>query len=161
MPANFFFVGLLRLAFPNAAIINTVRDPRDTCFSIWKNFFDTHAHQYAYHQKELADFANNYRELMRFWDTVFPNEIYHVRYEDLVADQEAESRKLLNHLGLPWEDGVLDFHKTKRAVRTASVNQVREKMYTSSLKSWEPYSDHLSDLLDGFDPDLWADAFVD
>jgi tetratricopeptide (TPR) repeat protein len=161
MPANFFFVGLLRLAFPNAAIINTVRDPRDTCFSIWKNFFDTHAHQYAYHQKELADFANNYRELMRFWDTVFPNEIYHVRYEDLVADQEAESRKLLNHLGLPWEDGVLDFHKTKRAVRTASVNQVREKIYTSSLKSWEPYSDHLSDLLDGFDPDLWADAFVD
>jgi tetratricopeptide (TPR) repeat protein len=161
MPANFFFVGLLKLAFPNAAIINTVRDPRDTCFSIWKNFFDTHAHQYAYDQGELAAFANQYKALMGFWDSVFPNEIYHVRYENLVASQEAESRRLLDHLGLPWEDGVLEFHKTKRAVRTASVNQVREKMYTSSVKSWAPYSDHLSELLNGLDKDLWADALVD
>lgn len=160
MPANFFMVGLLHAAFPNAKIINTVRDPRDTCFSIWKNFFDTQAHQYAYDQAELAAFANNYKGLMNFWDEVLPGVVYHARYEDIVADQEGTSRKLLDHVGLEWEQGVLDFHKTKRAVRTASVNQVRQKIYTSSVKSWAPYQDHLKVLLDGLDKDLWADAFA-
>lgn len=159
MPANFFMVGLLHTAFPNAAIINTVRDPRDTCFSIWKNYFDTHAHQYAYDQRELAAFANDYKWLMTFWDSVLPDgRIYHIRYEDLVADQEGESRRLLDHLGLPWEEGVLEFHKTRRAVRTASVNQVREKMYASSVSAWAPYAEHLAPLLDGLDMDLWKDA---
>ena len=160
MPANFFFVGLLKTAFPNARIINTVRDPRDTCFSIWKNFFDTQAHQYAYDQIELAHFANEYRSLMAFWDELFPNAVYHVCYEDLVADQEGQSRKLLDHLELPWESQVLEFYKNKRAVRTASVNQVREKMYTSSVKSWEPHKDHLRVLFDGLDCDLWADGML-
>ena len=161
MPANFFLVGLLHAAFPNAKIINTVRDPRDTCFSIWKNYFDTHAHQYAYNQAELAAFANDYKSLMNFWDAVLPDgTIYHIRYEDLVADQEGESRRLMNHLGLPWEDGVLDFHKARGAVRTASVNQVRQEMYATSPQAWAPYSEHLSTLLDGLDPALWAGAMT-
>lgn len=161
MPANFFLVGLLHTAFPNARIINTVRDPRDTCFSIWKNFFDTHAHQYAYDLAELAAFANEYKRLMNFWDEVLPEgTIYHIRYEDLVADQEAESRRLLDHLGLPWEDSVLEFHKTRRAVRTASVNQVRQKIYRSSVRSWEPFAEHLRPLLEGLDRELWKDAMV-
>ncbi|WGI20296.1 tetratricopeptide repeat-containing sulfotransferase family protein [Amylibacter sp. IMCC11727] len=161
MPANFLYVGLIKTAFPNAKIINTVRDPRDTCFSIWKNFFDTYAHQYAYDQKELAAFANSYKSLMNFWDEQFPGDIYHLRYEDLIANQEGESRKLLDYLGLEWEDEVLEFHKSKRAVRTASVNQVREKIYNTSVKSWTHYVDHLQDLFDGLDADLWAHAMVD
>lgn len=161
MPGNFFNVGLIKTLFPNAKIINTVRDPRDNCFSIYKNFFDTYAHQYAYDQKELAQFANSYKRMMNRWDELFPDQIYHVSYEALVADQEGESRKLLAYLGLDWQDSVLEFHKTKRAVRTASVNQVRQKIYRSSVKSWQNYAPYLQDLFDGLDQDLWSDAFVD
>ena len=135
-----------------------VRDPRDNCFSIYKNFFDTYAHQYAYDQAELARFANSYKRMMNMWDEQFPDAVYHVKYEDLVTNQETESRKLLDHLGLPWEDQVLDFHKTKRMVRTASVNQVRQKVYTSSVKSWQAYAPYLGTLFDGLDQDLWSDA---
>lgn len=161
MPGNFFNVGLIKTLFPNAKIINTVRDPRDNCFSIYKNFFDTYAHQYAYDQVELARFANSYKQMMNRWDELFPDQIYHVSYEALVADQEGESRKLLNYLGLEWQDSVLEFHKTKRAVRTASVNQVRQKIYRSSVKSWQNYAPYLQDLYEGLDKKLWADAFVD
>ena len=98
---------------------------------------------------------------MGFWDDVLPGVVYHVRYEDLVRDQEGESRRLLDHLGLPWENGVLEFHKTERAVRTASVNQVREKIYTSSMGGWRGHADHLKPLLDGLDAALWEDAMVD
>lgn len=161
MPGNFFNVGVIKTLFPNAKIINTVRDPRDNCFSIYKNFFDTYAHQYAYDQEELARFANNYKQMMNRWDAMFPDQIYHVNYEALVADQEGESRKLLDYLGLDWQDSVLEFHKTKRAVRTASVNQVRQKIYRSSVKSWQNYAPYLQDLFDGLDKDLWGDAFVD
>lgn len=161
MPGNFFNVGLIKTLFPNAKVINTVRDPRDNCFSIYKNFFDTYAHQYAYDQAELARFANSYKQMMNRWDELFPDQIYHVSYEALVADQEGESRKLLDYLGLDWQDTVLEFHKTKRAVRTASVNQVRQKIYRSSVKSWQNYAPYLQDLFDGLDKDLWGDAFVD
>ncbi len=161
MPGNFFNVGLIKTLFPNAKIINTVRDPRDNCFSIYKNFFDTYAHQYAYDQVELARFANSYKQMMNRWDELFPDQIYHVSYEALVADQEGESRKLLDYLGLEWQDSVLEFHKTKRAVRTASVNQVRQKIYRSSVKSWQNYAPYLQDLYEGLDKKLWADAFVD
>lgn len=161
MPANFFHIGLIKTIFPNVKIINLVRDPRDNCFSIYKNFFDTFAHQYAYDQVELATFANNYKRMMNMWDDMFPGAVYHIKYEALVADQEGESRKLLDHLGLPWEDGVLDFHKTKRVVRTASINQVRQKVYTSSVKSWQNYAPYLGTLFDGLDAELWRDALVD
>ncbi|WP_069299938.1 tetratricopeptide repeat-containing sulfotransferase family protein [Neptunicoccus sediminis] len=161
MPGNFFNVGLIRTLFPNAKIVNTVRDPRDNCFSIYKNFFDTYAHQYAYDQGELARFANRYKAMMNRWDELFPDAVYHIRYESLVTDQEAESRKLLAYLGLPWEDSVLEFHKTERAVRTASVNQVRQKIYRSSVKSWQNYEPYLQELIDGLDRELWGDAFVD
>ena len=73
MPANFFNVGLIKTIFPNAKIINMVRDPRDNCFSIYKNFFDTSAHQYAYDQAELAQFANDYKRMMNMWDELFPD----------------------------------------------------------------------------------------
>lgn len=161
MPANFFNIGLIKTIFPNAKIINMVRDPRDNCFSIYKNFFDTFAHQYAYDQVKLAAFANNYKRMMNMWDKTFPGAVYHIKYEALVSDQEGESRKLLDHLGLPWEDGVLEFHKTERVVRTASINQVRQKIYSSSVKSWQNYAPFLGTLFEGLDKELWRDALVD
>ncbi len=161
MPANFFNIGLIKTIFPNAKIINMVRDPRDNCFSIYKNFFDTYAHQYAYDQTELANFANKYKEMMNTWDEIFPGAVYHLSYEDLVADQEGESRKLLQYLKLPWEEQLLEFHKTKRSVRTASVSQVRQKVYTSSVKSWQKYEPYLGTLIQGLNGELWADAMIE
>lgn len=161
MPGNFFNVGLIKTIFPNAKIINTVRDPRDNCFSIYKNFFDTYSHQYAYDQVELANFANDYKRMMNMWDKMFPGAVYHVSYEDLVADQENGSRQLLNYLDLPWEDQVLEFHKNTRAVRTASVNQVRQKIYKSSVKAWQNYEPYLGPLIQGLNGDLWADAMIE
>lgn len=155
MPGNFQHIGLLKLAFPRAIFVNMVRDPRDTCFSIYKNFFDTTAHQYAYNLEELALWANRYKDLMGFWHDLFPGGVYDCTYEAMIADQEGETRKLLAHCDLPWEDQVLDFHKSKRAVRTASVNQVRQKIYKSSVKAWQNYEEDLHPLIDGLDPDLW------
>lgn len=156
MPANFFYIGLIKLALPNAKIINLVRDPRDNGYSIYKNFFDTEAHRYAYDLPDLARFANQYKSLMNHWHDLFEGQIYDCVYEDLIADQEAESRKLLNYCDLEWEPQVLDFHKTKRAVRTASVNQVRRRIYKSSVRSWEHVADQLTPFVERLDRDLWA-----
>lgn len=155
MPANFFYIGLIKLALPNAKIINLVRDPRDNGFSIYKNFFDTEAHRYAYDLQDLARFANQYKSLMSHWHDLFAGQIYDCVYEDLIADQETGSRNLLEYCGLPWEPKVLEFHKTQRAVRTASVNQVRRKIYQTSVRSWEPVAKGLSPFLDRLDTDLW------
>jgi len=157
MPANFHYIGLMKLAFPNIKIINMVRDPRDNCYSIYKNYFDTQAHQYAYHLEHLANFANQYKSLMAHWHALFPGQIYDCKYEALTANQEPETRKLLAYCDLEWEPQVLDFHKTKRAVRTASVNQVRQKIYQTSVRSWERVSDGLAPLIDGLDRDLWSE----
>ena len=157
MPGNFRHIGMMKLAFPNIKIINMVRDPRDNCYSIYKNFFDTQAHQYAYHLEYLANFANQYKSLMAHWDTLFPGQIYDCNYEALTANQEEESRKLLAYCGLEWEPQVLEFYKTKRVVRTASVNQVRQKIYKTSVRSWERVSDGLAPLIDGLDTELWSD----
>ncbi len=156
MPANFFHIGLIKLALPNAKIINLVRDPRDNGYSIYKNFFDTEAHRYAYDLQDLARFANQYKSLMAHWHKLFPGQIYDCVYEDLIADQEAQSRKLLEYCALPWEPEVLAFHKTRRAVRTASVNQVRRKIYNSSVRSWEHVAQGLAPYIERLDPDLWA-----
>ncbi|MCP5074046.1 MAG: tetratricopeptide repeat protein [Rhodobacteraceae bacterium] len=157
MPGNFAHIGLMRLAFPNIKIVNMVRDPRDNCYSIYKNYFDTGAHQYAYNLEDLANFANQYKSLMRHWHSVFPGQVYDCNYEALTANQEEESRKLLDYCGLEWQPQILDFHKTERSVRTASVNQVRQKIYKSSVRSWERVADDLRPLIDGLDQDLWSD----
>lgn len=157
MPANFHYIGLMKLAFPNIKIINMVRDPRDNCYSIYKNYFDTQAHQYAYNQEHLANFANQYKSLMAHWHALFPGQIYDCKYEALTANQESETRKLLAYCDLEWEPQVLDFHKNKRAVRTASVNQVRQKIYQTSVRSWERVSDGLAPLIDGLDQELWSE----
>ncbi len=156
MPGNFAHIGLMKLAFPNIKIVNMVRDPRDTCYSIYKNYFDTQAHQYAYNLEAMANFANQYKSLMAHWHSVFPGQIYDCCYEDLTENQEDESRKLLAYCDLEWEPQVLDFHKNKRAVRTASVNQVRRKIYQTSVRSWERVAEGLVPMINGLDTELWS-----
>jgi hypothetical protein len=92
---------------------------------------------WAYDQLELATYYNQYKDLMNFWNQVLPDVIYNVYYENLINDQENETKKLIEYCGLSWNDSCLNFHKNTRAVGTASVNQVRQKIYSSSLKLWE------------------------
>jgi tetratricopeptide (TPR) repeat protein len=144
---NYFFVGLLNLLFPNAKVIHTQRDPVDTCLSgFTKLFKDDMPH--SYELGELGRYYGKYRELMEHWETVLPEGfMITVRYEDVVADTEKEAKRLIEFLGLPWSDKCVDFHKSDRPVKTASVAQVRKPIYKTSVKRWKKYGEGLQPLV--------------
>jgi len=147
MPLNFMWIGLILTAFPKAKIIHMKRDPRATCWSIYKHYFSTKGNAYAYDTKDLAEFYKYYLDIMLFWKKNFSDYIYDVNYELLTKNQEEESRKLLEFCNLDWEENCLNFHKVKRAVRTASAAQVRKKMYQGSSEAWKKYEKHLKPML--------------
>ena len=146
MPENFRLIGMIKLLLPKAKIIHCCRDPLDTCLSIFKNYFSGGGISYAYNLGELGQYYNLYSELMAHWGTVLPDFIYDIHYEDLVADQESQSRALVAHCGLEWDDACLEFHKTDRPIRTASNVQVRRPIYQDSVRSWKHYEDWLAPL---------------
>ncbi|MFB0922634.1 MAG: sulfotransferase [Alphaproteobacteria bacterium] len=150
MPGNFHHIGLIATLFPNARIIHCQRDPRDTCLSIYFGDF-VGSHPYSYDLTNLGRYHNQYERLMRHWNTVLPGRILDVRYEDLVDDQEGWSRKMVAFAGLDWDPACIEFHKTKRNVRTRSNDQVRRPIYRSSLGRWKTYEAHLQPLFDGLD----------
>lgn len=147
MPHNFLLIGYLSVVLPNAKIIHCKRHPIANCLSIYKANFSG-VHNYAYNQKELAEYHNLYEDLMEHWRKVLPGKFYEIKYEDLTANQEEETRKLIEYCGLEWEDACLDFHKNKRAVKTASAYQVRQKMHSKSVDLWKRYGDGLKPLID-------------
>ena len=149
MPSNFRFVGLILSALPKSKIIHVNRDPMATCWSNYKHFFSTKGNGYAYDMGNLAEFYNLYTDLMSFWHEQFPKSIYELRYENLTENQEEQSRKLLEFCELDWEEQCLNFYQTKRAVRTASSVQVRQKMYKGSSEAWRKYESHLQPLING------------
>ncbi|MCI2393655.1 tetratricopeptide repeat-containing sulfotransferase family protein [Aliiroseovarius sediminis] len=137
------------LALPNAKIVALRRDPRDNLWSIFKNRFVTGLHLYSYTQADLVDTYRLYTEYLALWRQMAPDRIYEIEYEALVADPETEVRKLLDFCGLAWEDACLDFHKTDRSVKTLSLAQVRQPLYSSSIGKWRRYEGHLTEMLDG------------
>jgi tetratricopeptide (TPR) repeat protein len=149
MPINFRWIGFILSAFPDAKIIHLNRDPRATCWSIFKHYFPDEGNGYAYDMGDLAEYYELYVDLMSFWRERYPNSIYDLWYEDLTENQEEETRKLLAFCDLEWEEQCLDFHKTKRAVKTSSAAQVRQKMYKSSSDTWRKYEDFLQRLTQG------------
>ncbi|PWJ94305.1 tetratricopeptide repeat protein [Mesorhizobium loti] len=151
MPGNFLLVGFIHMMMPKARIIHCTRDAAATCLSIYKVHFRGDSHRYGYDLGELADFHNLYTDIMAHWHTVLPGVVHDVRYEDFVADQEGQTRALIAHLGLPWDDAALSFHETDRPVRTASAAQVRQPMYQGSVDLWKRYGDRLKPLLDKLD----------
>ena len=150
---NYFFVGLIHLLFPNAKIINTLRDPVDTCLSgFTKLFKDDMPH--SYDLGELGRYYRMYAKLMEHWRTVLPEGVMStVVYEDVVADTESAARGLVEFLGLPWNDACLSFHKSDRPVKTASVAQVRRPIYNSSVERWRKYGAGLQPLIDALADD--------
>ncbi len=148
---NYFFVGIIHLLFPNARFINTQRDPVDTCLSgFTKLFKDDMPH--SYDLGELGRYYGKYRELIDHWHKVLPEGVLvTVQYEDVVADTEKEAKRLIEFLGLPWNEKCVDFHKSDRPVKTASVAQVRKPIYKTSVKRWKKYGEGLQPLVDAID----------
>ncbi|MBI3223121.1 MAG: sulfotransferase [Nitrosomonadales bacterium] len=148
MPANFFAVGLIHLMLPNAKIIHVNRNPVDTCVSCYTRLFNR-KQEHTYDLAELGRYYADYVRLMQHWRKVLPAGAFlDVQYEDIVADQEGQARRLIEYCGLEWNDACLDFYNTQRAVRTASLTQVRQPIYTSSVERWRHYEKFLDPLLD-------------
>jgi Flp pilus assembly protein TadD len=156
MTVNFLFVGLIHLALPNATIIHAVRDPADTCLSCFATHF-ARGHEHTYDLAELGRYYRSYQSLMAHWHEVLPSwRILDVRYEELVADLEGVARRIVSHCGLAWDDRCLDFHRTRRPVRTASAVQVRKPIYTNSVRRWRKFDAFLGPLFAELGPFIAA-----
>lgn len=146
LPGNMALVGLIHLAMPRARIIHCVRDPLDTCVSCFTKHFAT-GHDFSYDLRELGRFYRMYEELLCHWRTVLPpGHMLEVRYEDVVQDLDGQARRLVAFCGLDWDPACLRFHEQRRAVRTASLAQVRRPLYASSVGRWRHYQQYLGPL---------------
>jgi tetratricopeptide (TPR) repeat protein len=151
-PENFRLAGLIHLALPNARIIHTRRDPVDTCLSCFCQLFAGDL-RYTYGLDELGRYYRAYDALMAHWRAVLPPAAFlEVQYESVVADLEGEARRIVSHCGLDWDPRCLDFHRTQRPVRTASMAQVRHPLYRHSVGHWRVYERFLDPLLDALGP---------
>jgi len=145
MPNNFRHIGLIQLILPNAKIIDARRAPMDCCFSGFKQLF-AEGQEFTYGLHEVGRYYADYVALMEHWDTVLPGKVLRVSHEDVLDDVEAQTRRILEFLGMPFEDACLDFHKTERAVRTASSEQVRRPINRSGQDAWKPFEPWLDSL---------------
>jgi tetratricopeptide (TPR) repeat protein len=145
MPHNFLVVGLIARIFPNAKIIHVSRDPMDNCLSIYFQYF-LRDHPYAYDFSRLGQYYRDYQRLMQHWREVLPGRMLEISYEDIVADQAAMARKLIEFVDLPWDERCLEPHKNRNVVRTASIWQARQAVYKTSLQRWKNYESHLAPL---------------
>jgi tetratricopeptide (TPR) repeat protein len=144
---NFRWIGLIHLALPNARIIHMRRDPIDTCLSCFSLLFDDSL-PYTFDLRELGRYYRAYEATMAHWRDALPaNVMLEVQYEEVVADLEGQARRVVAHCGLEWDSRCLDFHQTVRPVRTASVAQVRQPIYKSSVGRWRAYEAFLGPLL--------------
>lgn len=147
MPGNCNFVGLINAILPNAKIIHSRRHPVETCLSCYRIHF-AEGHQWTYNLRELGRHYKRYWNLMNYWREEFPGVMYEVRYEDNVADVEGQAQKLIDYLGLEWNESCLKFYNIDRPVKTASVTQVRKPIYTTSTNRWRKYEKYLEPLLE-------------
>ncbi|MFQ5785014.1 MAG: sulfotransferase [Alphaproteobacteria bacterium] len=145
LPANFLHLGLIALILPGARVVHCRRDPRDTCLSCYFHDF-YQGNEFSNDLADLGAYWRDYRRLMTHWRETLPLAVIDVDYEALVADQEAESRRLVAFCGLEWDARCLDFHKTERTVRTSSTLQVRKAIFTGSVGRWRAYASHLAPL---------------
>lgn len=144
---NYLWIGIIRLALPEAKIVHCTRDPVDIGLSNWQLLFTTDI-PWAYDQSEIGRYYRAYEKVMAHWNAIFPGEIYEANYERMVSNQEEETRKLLSFCGLPWDDRCMSFHETKRVVQTASSAQVRRPIYGDSVKKWKKYEKYLGPLIE-------------
>ena len=155
MPNNFRHIGLIHMILPNAKIIDARRGAMGCCFSGFKQLF-AEGQEFTYGLTEVGTYYRDYVQLMDHWDQVLPGKVLRVRYEDVVANLEAQVRRMLDYCELPFEDACLNFHQTDRAVRTASSEQVRQPIFKSGVDQWENFSAYLNPLRNTLGPELAA-----
>jgi tetratricopeptide (TPR) repeat protein len=146
MPANYLNIGLLNCILPNAKIIHCRRNPLDTCLSNYKQNYMM-GQFWSYDLEELGKEYLRYLDLMEYWHEVLPDKVLDINYEDTVNDLENQARKLIDFIGLEWNDACLEPHKQKRAILTASKTQVTKPVYKSSVQKWKRYEKQLSPLV--------------
>jgi len=143
-PDNYFYLGLLTSLFPRATIIHCRRELRDVAVSCWMTQFKEI--RWTNDQEQMASHFHAYQRMMEHWRKVLPAPLLEVDYEETVADLEGVARKLVAWCGLAWEPGCLEFHRTKRPVRTSSAAQVRQPVYRTSVGRWKHYEQALASL---------------
>ena len=151
MPGNFQFIGLICRAFPETKIIHVKRDPAATCWSNFKHYFPASGLGYCYDLDDVVRYYQMYEDLMDFWNERYPDRIYRLDYDELTLDQEYETKRLISHLGLDWQGACLSPQKNKRAVKTASNQQVRQKVYKGSSQQWRKFGPYFDGAFDGLD----------
>ena len=149
MPNNFVHIGLIKLILPKAKIIDARRNPMDTCFSCFKQYFAKGQH-FTYDLDDIARYYKDYVRLMDYWKKLFPEEIFTINYEQVIDNPNDRIRDLLEFCNVKFEDSCINFHKSKRPVKTASSEQVRQPMYKTGLDYWKNYSNNLDTLLKHF-----------
>ena len=147
MPNNFLHIGLIHLILPNAKIIDARRHPLGCGFSNFKQYY-ARGQSFSYSQTDMGRFYYDYVKLMAHYDAVLQGRVYRAFYEDTVQDTENAVRNLLDHCELPFEDGCMKFFENKRAVRTASSEQVRQPIYKGGMEQWRNYESWLGPLKD-------------
>ena len=145
MPGNTTNLGVIALLLPRARIVHCKRNPMDSCFSNYSHNFAS-VISYSRQLKDLGSHYSDYHRVMEHWKKVLPIPILDVRYEDMVADNEGMSRKLIEFCGLEWDDACLNFNKTERRVKTASTMQIRQPIYNTSVARWRKYEEQLQPL---------------
>ena len=148
-PNNFLFVPLICATFPESKIIHVTRDSRATCWSNFKQYFASNELGYSYNLEDLVNYYFLYVDLMKHWQSHYSGKIYNLDYETLTHEQESETRKLIKYLQLDWENSCLFPEENKRSIKTASQQQVRQKVYQGSSKAWLKYKKYLNGAFDG------------
>ena len=142
-PFNFYWLGFIKILFPNAKIIHVNRNIKDTALSIYKNLFGPRKMDWTYSQENIVGYIKIYKEVMNFWKTKFPDFIYELSYEQLVNNQEEDSKKLIKFCGLEWEEECLNFHNSSTPIHTVSLYESRKPIYKSSINLNTKYSKYL------------------
>lgn len=146
-PMNFMMIGFIKILFPNSKIIHCKRNSKDNCVSLYKNVFEGGIN-FCYTQSELAKYYNLYLDLIEFWQNYLPNSFLDIEYEKLVKNPKDEAKKILDYCDLDWEENCLNLSNNKTPIKTASVGQARNSIYSTSLNSFSKYEMYLQELFD-------------
>ena len=147
---NFWWVGFIKICYPNAKIINCTRNKKDNCLSIYKNLFDYEG-GWCYEENNLIKYYKIYLELIDFWKKIMPSSIYEIHYEKIIDNPNEEIKRLIKHCDLEWDEKCINFFKNKTAIKTLSVNQARKKIYSTSINSYDNYKEISGDFLKNID----------
>ena len=145
MPNNFRHIGLIHLILPNAKIIDARREPMACCFSGYKQLF-AEGQEFSYSLADIGQYYRDYVDVMEHWQQVLPGRVLRVQHEDVIDDLEGQVRRILDYCGLEFEQNCVDFHKSKRAVKTPSAEQVRQPIYKTGMDQWRNYDEFLGPL---------------